>query len=516
MERKYQVASAVRRALVMGALTAAGATPALAQENLGEIVVTGSRIRSANLESTTPVTQVTAADVVTQGVTRIEDLVNQLPQAFAAQNVTVANGSTGTATLNLRGLGSARTLVLVDGRRMPYGGVTNSAADINQIPTQMVERVDILTGGASAVYGSDAVAGVVNFIMKKDFEGVQVTSQYNFYWHENDYGGPGDVKLRDTIAQLSEANPDQFQLPDDTVTDGEGKELSLMVGVNSGDGRGNITAYATVFDGRPGAAARPRLLGLLAGYRPAGRVVRLRRFRDELGRHVHRLRHLLPDDRHGGRHAGLRRRRPVQLRPAEPLPASGAPLQPRRDGSLRVRRACGRVHAADVHRLRVGRADRPGRQLLRHQLGQLRQPAAADRYPGYHRLRRGRDRGRRRRGDVHRPAQRRGRRTAGCVRELFVPHGGGRARRDQRRVGLRRLRPVLHPDGQRLDAQFLREGPPQPRARRRRRGRRADLPVRVQSTARTRPACPGIRSCRTASPRLSSTTCRSRRCRWAG
>ena len=131
MERKYQVASAVRRALVMGALTAAGAAPALAQENLGEIVVTGSRIRSANLEATTPVTQVTAADVVTQGVTRIEDLVNQLPQAFAAQNVTVANGATGTATLNLRGLGSPRTLVLVDGRRMPYGGVTNSAADIN-------------------------------------------------------------------------------------------------------------------------------------------------------------------------------------------------------------------------------------------------------------------------------------------------------------------------------------------------------------------------------------------------
>ncbi len=248
MERKNQVASAVRRALVMGALTAAGVAPALAQENLGEIVVTGSRIRSANLESTTPVTQVTAADVVTQGVTRIEDLVNQLPQAFAAQNVTVANGATGTATLNLRGLGSPRTLVLVDGRRMPYGGVTNSAADINQIPTQMIERVDVLTGGASAVYGSDAVAGVVNFIMKKDFEGVQVTSQYNFYWHENDFSGPGQTKLRDVIAAKAATNPAQFALPDSSVTDGEGKELSLMVGVNSGDGRGNITAYATVFD----------------------------------------------------------------------------------------------------------------------------------------------------------------------------------------------------------------------------------------------------------------------------
>jgi outer membrane receptor protein involved in Fe transport len=249
MERNNRVAAAVRRSLIMSAVAATGAAaPALAQDNLGEIVVTGSRIRSANLEATTPVTQVTAADVVTQGVTRIEDLVNQLPQAFAAQNVTVANGATGTATLNLRGLGSPRTLVLVDGRRLPYGGVTNSAADINQIPTQMVERVDILTGGASAVYGSDAVAGVVNFVMKKDFEGVELTSQYNFYWHENDFTGPGAVKLRDVIAARAATNPAQFALPKHTVTDGEGKEFSVVMGVNSGDGRGNITAYATVFD----------------------------------------------------------------------------------------------------------------------------------------------------------------------------------------------------------------------------------------------------------------------------
>jgi outer membrane receptor protein involved in Fe transport len=249
-----QLAGTVRRilrhSLTAGATALAIASPAQAQESLGEIVVTGSRIKSANLESTTPITQVTAADVVTQGVTRIEDLVNQLPQAFAAQNVTVSNGSTGTATLDLRGLGSPRTLVLIDGRRMPYGDVTNSAADINQIPTQMIERVDILTGGASAVYGSDAVAGVVNFIMKKDFEGVQVTSQYNTYWHDNDYRGPGETKLRDIIAARAATNPAQFALPDSTVTDGEGLELSLMVGVNSGDGRGNITAYANVFDSK--------------------------------------------------------------------------------------------------------------------------------------------------------------------------------------------------------------------------------------------------------------------------
>ncbi|MGB5132729.1 MAG: TonB-dependent receptor plug domain-containing protein, partial [Steroidobacteraceae bacterium] len=235
MERNNRVATAVRRALIMSALTAGVAAPALAQENLGEIVVTGSRIKSANLETTTPVTQITAADVVTQGVNRIEDLVNQLPQAFAAQNVTVANGASGAATLNLRGLGSPRTLVLIDGRRMPYGTVTNSAANINSIPTQMIERVEVLTGGASAVYGSDAVAGVVNFIMKKDFEGVEVTSQYNFYWHENDFGGPvghgaGGISLRDVIAARAATNPAQFALPKNTVTDGEGKQIGVMMG----------------------------------------------------------------------------------------------------------------------------------------------------------------------------------------------------------------------------------------------------------------------------------------------
>ena len=199
MAHKQQLASAVRRALVMGALTAAGAAPALAQENLGEIVVTGSRIRSANLESTTPVTQVTAADVVTQGVTRIEDLVNQLPQAFAAQNVTVSNGATGTRDAEPA---RSRLAAHAGADRRPAHALrrrhaASAAPDINQIPTSMIERVDVLTGGASAVYGSDAVAGVVNFIMKKDFEGVQVTSQYNFYWHENDFGGPGEIKLRD-------------------------------------------------------------------------------------------------------------------------------------------------------------------------------------------------------------------------------------------------------------------------------------------------------------------------------
>jgi iron complex outermembrane recepter protein len=250
MSSTHTVALAVRRALMLGAITTAVVAPfAHAQDSAGAteletIVVTGSRIKQANLESSSPVTQVTAADIEAQGVTRIEDLINQLPQAFAAQNATVANGASGTATVNLRGLGSSRTLVLVDGRRMPYGGVSQSAADLNQIPSQLIERVEILTGGASAIYGSDAIAGVVNFITKKNFEGVEVSGQYSFYQHKNDFGGPGAVKLRDVIAGRARTNPAQFALPDNNVTDGFGREATLLVGMSTEDGRGNFTAYA--------------------------------------------------------------------------------------------------------------------------------------------------------------------------------------------------------------------------------------------------------------------------------
>ncbi|MBL8551952.1 MAG: TonB-dependent receptor [Hyphomonadaceae bacterium] len=215
------------------------AGPAVAQSG-DEIIVTGSRIPQPNLVTTSPVTQITAEDVTTQGVTRIEDLVNQLPQAFAAQQSTVSNGASGTATVNLRGLGSARTLVLIDGRRMVYGSPIDAAADLNQIPGPLVERVEVLTGGASAVYGSDAVAGVVNFVMKKDFEGIRFDAQYGFYQHGNDYDGVG--YLREEIAFRALTNSSQFALPDDVV-DGYGKEGTIILGMASPDGKGNVTAY---------------------------------------------------------------------------------------------------------------------------------------------------------------------------------------------------------------------------------------------------------------------------------
>ncbi|MBL0968334.1 MAG: TonB-dependent receptor [Brevundimonas sp.] len=223
------------------------ATPALAQDagqdtQLDEVVVTGSRIPQANLVTTSPVSQVTGEDIDVAGVTRVEDLVSQLPQAFAAQNSTISNGASGTATVSLRNLGSSRTLVLIDGRRMGYGSPLDDAADLNQIPEQLVERVEVLTGGASAVYGSDALAGVVNFIMKKDFEGVQIDAQYGQFQHHNDYDGVGN--LRAEIQRRGTTNPSQFRLPDDDVNDGESRSINMIMGVASADGKGNLVAYA--------------------------------------------------------------------------------------------------------------------------------------------------------------------------------------------------------------------------------------------------------------------------------
>jgi len=211
-------------------------------EAVEAVVVTGSRIARPNLVTTSPVTQVTGEDVDVEGVTRVEDLINELPQAFAAQGSNISNGASGTATVNLRGLGASRTLVLIDGRRLPYGSPSSTAADLNLIPGQLIQRVEVLTGGASAVYGSDAVSGVVNFIMQKDFEGIQIDAQYSFFQHNNDYDGPGN--LREVISRRAATNPAQFRIPEDNVSDGWTKEITLLMGVSTPDGRGNITAYA--------------------------------------------------------------------------------------------------------------------------------------------------------------------------------------------------------------------------------------------------------------------------------
>jgi iron complex outermembrane receptor protein len=228
---------------MMAGLGLGGAAFAQGAGEVSEVVVTGSRIPQPNLTSASPVTVVGAEDIQTRGVTRTEDLVNQLPQVFAAQGSSYANGATGTATVDLRGLGPNRTLVLVDGRRLQNGtpGATagNTAPDLNFIPSALIERVELVTGGASAVYGADAVAGVVNFIMQKDFEGVRLDLQYSGFQHKNESRVQDVIRAR----QAGALDPSQFPIPEETVWDGGTTDLNLVIGANTPDGRGNVTAY---------------------------------------------------------------------------------------------------------------------------------------------------------------------------------------------------------------------------------------------------------------------------------
>ncbi|MDG2523372.1 TonB-dependent receptor [Caulobacter segnis] len=161
------------------AFMAMSATTAYAQDDVAveEIVVTGSRIARPDLVSTSPVATVGEQDLKQSGVVNTENLLNTLPQAVPGVTSTVNNGSGGAATVNLRGLGSNRTLVLVDGKRQTPTTQAGTV-DLNLIPTALIQSVEVVTGGASAVYGSDAIAGVVNFVLKKDFEGFQFNAGY--------------------------------------------------------------------------------------------------------------------------------------------------------------------------------------------------------------------------------------------------------------------------------------------------------------------------------------------------
>src|SRR6185369_5851892 len=256
MRERLMASSMICGAALVGlSATQAYAADAETSGEVSEVVVTGTRIPSPNLTSIAPVTSLGSADIKAQGVARVEDLINSLPQAFAAQGSSYSNASNGTATVNLRGLGSNRTVVLIDGRRLqagnPTSAITAVAADLNFIPTALVERVDVLTGGASAVYGADAVGGVVNFIMNKNFEGVRVDAQYSIYQHNqhNDYI-QGVVRA----ARAAAAVPDNYIVPGD-FKGGEASTVSLTMGVNAPDGKGNITAYATYISVNPVTAS---------------------------------------------------------------------------------------------------------------------------------------------------------------------------------------------------------------------------------------------------------------------
>ncbi|MFN3675239.1 MAG: TonB-dependent receptor domain-containing protein [Sphingomonas pseudosanguinis] len=151
-----------------------------AAQAAGDVVVTGSRLARPNLDSPTPVTSVTAELLTSTGNLNLGDSLNQLPAlrtTYSQANSTRFIGTSGLNLLDLRGLGTQRTLVVVNGRRHVTAQPGSFVIDTNTIPTDLLERVDVVTGGSSAVYGSDAMAGVVNFVLKRDFEGIRATGQ---------------------------------------------------------------------------------------------------------------------------------------------------------------------------------------------------------------------------------------------------------------------------------------------------------------------------------------------------
>ena len=187
-------------------------TEATAAADEGDlIIVTGSRIARRNVETAAPVAVVPEEEFELSGTVNVENVVNTLPQVVPGFTSNSNNPGTGTATLNLRGLGSARTLVLVNGRRWMFYDAAQ-VVDLNTIPSFLLDSVDVVTGGASAVYGSDALAGVVNFRMR-EVQGAEIGGQ---------------------IAATQEA-------------DGYSYELHGAIGTDFADGRGQVTAYAEYF-----------------------------------------------------------------------------------------------------------------------------------------------------------------------------------------------------------------------------------------------------------------------------
>ena len=174
----------------VAATLAAIALPATAQQQLERVEVTGSRILSPNAESPAPIQVMTAKDIAASGVANLQELLVKNP-AFGTPGISRTNSnfstsSAGVATINLRNLGANRTLVLVNGRRYVSGVPGDSSVDLNTIPTDFIERVEVMTGGASSTYGSDAVAGVVNIILKRNFEGLALDVQGGQSWKSDD------------------------------------------------------------------------------------------------------------------------------------------------------------------------------------------------------------------------------------------------------------------------------------------------------------------------------------------
>ncbi|MBV8740832.1 MAG: TonB-dependent receptor plug domain-containing protein, partial [Sinobacteraceae bacterium] len=235
---------------ILAARTPSSQTPGAVDESqhyIPEVMVTGSRIPVGVVSVASPMQVVTVQDILLAGHTDASDVIAALPQMITTAGTDFGNHSTpnadagGITTADLRGLRPQRTVVLLNGRRLGLGDSnTNNpspAPNLDQIPLALVDRVEVLTGGASATYGADAVAGVVNFILKDNVQGVQIDAQYGVAQHHqhNSY-----VEGLETAAHLV--------APTGTVFDGARRDVSILAGSAFHDGDGQITGYFVYHD----------------------------------------------------------------------------------------------------------------------------------------------------------------------------------------------------------------------------------------------------------------------------
>ncbi len=206
MYNNSKLAKAIRLAMMVGAGAATAiAAPAFAAEESAEAIekieVTGSRIKRADMEGANPVQVISRQDMINTGINNVGDLLQEIPSvAGAATNQSINNGGSGAIRVSLRGLGAARTLVLLNGRRVVASGTgANSSVDLSTIPTAIIKRVEVLKDGASAIYGSDAIGGVVNIITRDDFDGLE----FNAARDQSTTNGDGASTDLDFITGLS-------------------------------------------------------------------------------------------------------------------------------------------------------------------------------------------------------------------------------------------------------------------------------------------------------------------------
>jgi outer membrane receptor protein involved in Fe transport len=247
--------------------TAGGTSAGRKKEATEEIVVTGSRIRRKDLTTPAPVTVISREQVTASGKVSIGDFLQALPEQGNAINTQFNNGGDGATRISLRGLGSQRTLVLLNGRRMVPGGTgADASVDLNSIPTASVERIEVLKDGASAVYGSDAIAGVVNIITRKGFKGTEASA----FGGVSQHGDGQTYDLNVTTGQASDRGNVVFSA-------GYYKQQAVFAGDR------DFSRFQLFFDPTPGAECpktpagsclgRPGEILVGSGTIPAGRFI---------------------------------------------------------------------------------------------------------------------------------------------------------------------------------------------------------------------------------------------------